>query len=82
MSWQKGSLENRSSPRIITLCFAKSALRSIHRLAALSSQSCFSAPSCGVINSGSRQITLGLFGVTITGVKTLWSKLFYHFCVG
>ncbi len=40
--------------------------------AAAFSQSCFSWPSCGVMNSGSRGITRGLPGATMTGVTTVW----------
>jgi hypothetical protein len=36
----------------------------IHRAAATASQSCFSCPSCGVMNAGSRGVTCGMSGPT------------------
>ena len=52
--------------RIVSACFFN------HLLAALISQSCFSCPSCGQINSGSSAITWFCSWWTITGVRTLW----------
>ena len=42
------------------------------RLAALSSQSCFSLPSWGVTNSGASGMTFSQPGLTSTGVTTVW----------
>jgi len=49
------------------------------RFAAAFSQSCFLCPSCGVMNSGWRDITLLLPGAAITGVIAVWQQVVVPF---